>query len=156
MTTIELTDDQRQALQAEQGKPIDVVDPATHQRYVLIACEQYERVRALLEPDPRQESLPVAEGIPTGIFRSQQAFWRDLPELLLDRKNHGRWAAYHGDNRIGTAPTKAELVQAILRQGVARDEYYVGRIRPQALAPWEPVEVEPTYSHDVEDLLTES
>ena len=50
MTEIELTDAQRQALQAEQGKPVDVVDPATRRRYVLLAHEQYERVRALLEP----------------------------------------------------------------------------------------------------------
>ena len=29
MTEIELTDAQRQALQADPGKPVDVVDPAT-------------------------------------------------------------------------------------------------------------------------------
>jgi hypothetical protein len=29
MTEIELTDEQRRILQAEQGKPLDVVDPAT-------------------------------------------------------------------------------------------------------------------------------
>ncbi len=32
MTEIELTDAQRQALQAEQGKPVEVVDPATRRR----------------------------------------------------------------------------------------------------------------------------
>ena len=53
MTEIELTDAQRQALQAEQGKPVDVVDPATRRHYVLLAREQYERVRTLLEPAGR-------------------------------------------------------------------------------------------------------
>jgi hypothetical protein len=58
MTTIELTEQQRQALLAESDKPIDVVDPGTQQHYVLIAQEQYERLRALLEQKvPQPPSL---------------------------------------------------------------------------------------------------
>ena len=41
MTPIELTYEQLQALEAEQGTPVDVVDPATQRRYVLLAHEQY-------------------------------------------------------------------------------------------------------------------
>ena len=37
MKAIELTDQQRQAIQAEPGKPVDVVDPTTKQAYVLVA-----------------------------------------------------------------------------------------------------------------------
>ena len=51
MTTIELTNEQSQALVAEGGKPLNLVDPATMQRYVLIAQEQYERVQELLEQE---------------------------------------------------------------------------------------------------------
>src|SRR5437868_2692841 len=97
MTTLELTDQQRQTLQAEHGTPIDVVDPATRQRYVLLAWEQYERVRSLLEGDGEQKPSEAALGVAPGILRSQQAFWRDLPELLKSKRNHGKWVCYHGD-----------------------------------------------------------
>ncbi len=30
------------------------------------------------------------------MLRSQQAFWQDLPELLKDERNHGKWVAHHG------------------------------------------------------------
>jgi hypothetical protein len=43
MTTIELTEEQRQALRREPGKPLDVVDPATQECYVLIARDQFAR-----------------------------------------------------------------------------------------------------------------
>ena len=49
MTEIELTNEQQQALQAGLGNPIGVVDPATQQHYILLAREQYERVRSVLE-----------------------------------------------------------------------------------------------------------
>ena len=49
MIEIELNDVQRQALQADRSRPLAVVDPATQRRYVLIACEEYERVRPFLE-----------------------------------------------------------------------------------------------------------
>lgn len=156
MTEIELTDAQRQALQAEQGKPVDVVDPATRRHYVLLAREQYERVRALLEPAGAPEPPEAAAEVPPGILRSQQAFWRDLPELLRHRRNRDRWAAYHGDERIGVAADRTELYREILRRGVSRDDYYMGRVEPQDQAPWEPVEVEPIHARDVEVLPPES
>lgn len=156
MTEIELTDAQRQALQAEQGKPVDVVDPATRQRYVLLAREQYERVRALLEPAGAPEPPEATAEIPPGILRSQQAFWRALPELLRHRRNRGRWAAYHGDEQIGVARTRDELIREVLRRGVSSDDYYVGRIEPQDQAPWETIEVEPIHARDVEELPPDS
>lgn len=146
--TIHLTEEQRQALAAEQSRPVEVVDPATNCVYVLLAAEAYERLRA---QGAAAETPGAAFGIPPGVLRAQQAFWRDLPGLLRDQKNHGRWAAYHGDRRIGTAPTKTELIREVLRQGIPRDESYVGRVRPQTLAPWEAVEVEATHPHDRED-----
>ena len=156
MTEIELTDAQRQALQAEQGKPVDVVDPATQKRYVLLAREQYERVRALLEQAGGPEPEDPTAGIPPGILRSQQAFWRDLPELLRHKRNRGRWAGYHGDQRVGVGATRAELIREILRRGASRDDYYVGRIVPQSEAPWETIEVEPIHGRDWEVLPPES
>ena len=34
------------------------------------------------------------------VLRSQRAYWRDLPELLKDRRNRGKWVAYHGEERV--------------------------------------------------------
>jgi len=80
MRSIELTPVQGQALRAEEGKPVAVVDPATQQCYMLLAREQYELVRSLLEGKPQQatssESSPAAaarEGKPL------RQCLRDLP-----------------------------------------------------------------------------
>jgi hypothetical protein len=156
MIQIELTNAQRQALQAENGKPAEVVDPVTQQHYILVAREQYERVRALLESAEGSEDQDAIPEIPPGILRSQQAFWRALPELLRHKRNHGRWAAYNGDEWIGTARNDLELIREIKRRGVSDDDYYIGRIEPQDQAPWEPIEVEPRHARDVEWLPPES
>ena len=138
MPTIELTDEQRQALRADQGRPLDVVDPATQQHYVLLAQEQYERVRSLLE-------IPFSDaagGVPAGILRSQKAFWRDLPELLKNEFNHGQWVCYHGDERIGIAIADETLIHDCVRRNIPDDEYDLFIIKPCTLPPWEPEEVE--------------
>jgi hypothetical protein len=150
MTTIELTDEQRQALRAEHGKPVDVVDPATRQRYVLLLQEQYERVRSLLERGEVPARREWAGIIPPGILRSQEAFWRDLPQMLKDKRNHGKWVCYQGDERIGIARTEAELIRECLRRGLRDDAYDLDVIEPRAIPPWEPEEIEPG-GHEVND-----
>ncbi len=78
---LELTDEQQRALHAEPGKPIDLVDPATQRRYVLLAREQYERVRPLLEGGTEQvlpPPLPPA-GPSAGEGGPQRVRLRDLP-----------------------------------------------------------------------------
>lgn len=141
--SIELTDEQRLALQAEPGKPVDVVDPSTSQRYVLIAREQYEQVRSLLEDGEAPEKPEGASEIPPGILRSQQAFWRELPELLKDKRNHGKWVCYHGDERVGIARTQRDLIEECLRRGFKDDDYDLDVIEPHAFPPWESEEIEP-------------
>lgn len=56
---IQLTLDQRQALDSPHETPLRVVDPITQKTYVLIASEQYERVKALFEEAPlsKEEQL---------------------------------------------------------------------------------------------------
>jgi hypothetical protein len=99
MTTIELTDAQRQALHTASGQPLEVVDPATQQRYVLLARAQYERISSQLEQggDAAASGLPLAvpsEGKP---FRQRL---RDLPlppEVAAEAKQYckhlGLWGA---------------------------------------------------------------
>src|SRR4051812_28070386 len=100
--TIELTDEQQRVL--EQGKAVEVVDPTTVRTFVVLPREEYERMRSLLKKAPGP--APVSAGadacpIPPGIRRSQEAYWRDLPELLKRKSRTRRWVGYHGDERIG-------------------------------------------------------
>jgi hypothetical protein len=44
-----LSDEQRQALEEQQGKPLLVEDTVKQTHYVLIPAETYQRVRALFE-----------------------------------------------------------------------------------------------------------
>jgi hypothetical protein len=62
IVAIHLTEQQRQALEAQQGQPLEMVDPDSHRSYVLLAREVYERARHLLEqPSP---SVAPDAGIP--------------------------------------------------------------------------------------------
>ncbi|HYV35786.1 MAG TPA: hypothetical protein VE988_08795 [Gemmataceae bacterium] len=141
--TIVLTDEQHQALRAEQGKPVDVVDPGTNERYVLVAYQEYERVRSLMEPTARPAIAEPMEAVPAGILRSQQAFWRDLPHLLAQKKLRGHWVCYRGNERLATAPDNVPLIRKVVQLGIPDDEYYLGVIRPHHIAPWETEEIEP-------------
>ena len=91
---IELNPEQRQAV--AQGEPVLIVDPSTHDAYVLVRADVYARLAAVPQR-PVQQPNPE---IPPLVLRSQQAFWHDLPELLRDKRNRGKWAAYHGTERV--------------------------------------------------------
>lgn len=68
--TPKLTEDQRQAIEAEGGAPVYVVDDKKHAVYVLLPAENFQQVRALIGPDvfaisesyPLQESVAASEG----------------------------------------------------------------------------------------------
>jgi hypothetical protein len=125
---IEFTPEQRRA--AEQGEPVRVVDPETHDTYVLLRAEVFERLACdPHQPGPRPE-------IPPALIRSQQAFWRDLPELLRTRRNHGKWVAYCGDERVGVAADDADLIRACQRRGLRAKDYYLDVIEPMSQPPW--------------------
>ena len=52
------------------------------------------------------------------MLSSQKAFWHDLPELLKDRRNHGKWAAYHGVERVVISRSGVEAYQECFRRGL--------------------------------------
>jgi hypothetical protein len=61
---IELTEQQQQALDAEQS-PLRVIDPRTHRAYVLVAAEQFEKISDLLNPGsltPKERQV-ILEGV---------------------------------------------------------------------------------------------
>jgi hypothetical protein len=48
---IELTEPLQQALDRQQGEPLQLFDPRTKQTYVLVRSEVYEWIKTLLEDD---------------------------------------------------------------------------------------------------------
>ena len=135
---IELDSEQRQAI--ARGQPVRIIDPVTHDAYVLVRAEEYAR---LAGSDNQVTERPHPD-IPPGILRSQQAFWRDLPRLLMDRRNHRKWAAYHGEERVAIVRSAVDAYQECVRRGLNSSEYYVGRLEPalDAVPPWGPHECE--------------
>jgi hypothetical protein len=77
MTEIHITDDHRQALHADNGKPLEVVDPFTQRRYVLLPREQYEHMRSHLPPPLQPASPPTPAPTPEAKPLRQRI--RDLP-----------------------------------------------------------------------------
>jgi hypothetical protein len=80
---------------------------------------------------PNQQ-LPNEErliGVPPLVHQAQQAFARDLAQLLKERP--GQWVAYHGSQRIGFGCTQAELYGECLRRGINEDEFVVQCIEPE-------------------------
>jgi hypothetical protein len=98
----------------EQAGAVRIEDPETHAAYVVLKAEVYERMKPLLEN--------CHEAIPGGIRRSQDAFFRDLPELLKDESLLGQCVAYCGDERIGIAPSdERERISGCVYRVVTKD-----------------------------------
>lgn len=60
----------------------------------------------------------AASGIPPGIQRSQEAFRRNLPGLLENKKLHRQWVAYHGDALVGFARSETDLYKQCFQRGL--------------------------------------
>jgi len=126
----ELTEQQR--LKAQNGEPVEVIDPQTQERYVLIAGQWYTPSAPMPIPPAAREEPPLPE-IPEGIRISQEAYRRELPELLKQKKIFRWWVAYHRDERIGIAYDGDTLLRDCLKRGLADDEYFVGWIDASGL-----------------------
>jgi hypothetical protein len=135
---IELNPEQRQAV--AQGEPVHIIDPLTHVAYVLVRAEVYARLAAELQR-PAERLDPE---IPPLMLRSQQAFWQDLPDLLNDQLNHGKWVAYHGGERVAFGRSDVEAYQECVRRGLKHEEFYVGRLEadPDGVPPWGTLEAD--------------
>jgi hypothetical protein len=140
MMTVALTPELRQALEQAGGQPVRIENPDNHRTYVLITEEAYHR----LKPPGETQQAPLPE-ISEGILRSQDAFFRDLPELLKDESLLGKWVIYHGDERIGIDPHMVPLIKECNRRGLTRDQYDVFVIEPQSREPEEVEIVTPLF-----------
>lgn len=147
---IELTEQERRL--AQQGQPVDVIDPATNEAYVLLARQCFEQVRAQLSPPTAPAELPEQE-IPEGIRMSQEAYRRDLPELLKQKKLFHQWIAYHRKEVIGIARDGGTLLKKCLKRGLTDDEFFVGWIDSCGLEVEEEIQPRPQHfvGYDDED-----
>jgi hypothetical protein len=57
-----------------------------------------------------------------------EQFKQDLPDLL--RTNPDKWVAYCGEEQLGFASSKSELLQQCLEKGYHYAELYVRKIQP--------------------------
>ncbi len=89
-----ITPEQRHKI--DQPGAVRIEDPETHTAYVILKAEVYERMKPLLAKGQDE--------IPEGIRRSQDAFFRDLPELLKDESLLGQCVAYYGDEQRSGSP----------------------------------------------------
>jgi len=132
MSMTGLTPEQRRLVEQAGDRPVRIEDPEMHHAYVLIRDDVYERVRDVLE------SKSVLDlQVPEGIRKSQEAFFRDLPELLKDRRLRGKYVAYHRDERVKIGRSEIEVIRECLRRGLSDDEYDVFIVEPQSPEPEE-------------------
>ena len=122
-----ITPEQRHEIETTGLVRID--DPETRAAYVILKAEVYERMKT---PPPRDR-----DEIPEGIRASQDAFFRDLPELLKDNSLLGPCVAYCRGERIAIASSDEPLIREINRRGIKDDEFDLFVIRPQSREPEE-------------------
>jgi hypothetical protein len=132
MPTTGLTPEQRQLVEQAGQRPVRIEDAESCQTYILIRADVYEKFRGVIEPKLAEEIQ-----VPDGIRRSQEAFFRDLPELLKQRRLRGRYVAYHGNERVGISRSEIDVIRECVRRGLQSDQYDVFMIRPQSPLPEE-------------------
>jgi hypothetical protein len=66
--TPKLTDELRQALARQPGEPLQIEDPVTHDRYILVKLDVYEQLQRAAtydasDPDPRDFYPTFAQAV---------------------------------------------------------------------------------------------
>jgi hypothetical protein len=150
---IELTEQQRQAIAANPGTPLRLVDPETHKEFVVLSAETYEappKEGKVLFASDEEEAAHF--GVYPPLFRGMKAFWRDLPALLKSWWKRGKLVAYHGETRVGTARRETRLFRICQARGIPLDEVFVAAIEDRVQPPWEPESFDGTlYEFDDEE-----
>src|SRR5437763_1139040 len=114
----------KQAIEQAGEEIVRLEDPQTRQTYILLKAEDYEKISQVMDDNQRQAAIPretmgqEEANIPEGIRRSQEAFFRELPELLKDRRVRGKWVAYRGDERIKIGRTQTDVIKECNRRGL--------------------------------------
>jgi len=125
---LDLNDDERR--RAQKGQAVEVTAPGTDETYVVIA-------------KPRCDAEVAAADISEGIRLSQEAYRRDLPDLLRQTSLPGQWVAYHRHERIGIAQDGNTLLDECVRRGLPDGEFFLGWIHPYGLETEEEISSRP-------------
>jgi hypothetical protein len=131
-----LTPEQKRAVIEAGDRPVMLEDPETREAYVLPRQDAYDRLHAP-RPSATPPPPPDLEEIPEGIRLSQDAFFRDLPEMLKDKKLLGKWVAYHRDERVKVGKKQIDVIRELNRRNVPDDEFAIYVVRPQSREPEE-------------------
>lgn len=132
-----ITPEQKQAVDQAGRQPVRLSDPETNAAYYLVKEEIFDRIRDVIQPGSVADQV-----VPEGMLRSKAAFLRDLADLMRRKSRKIRWAAYHGDERVGLGATETELYQLCQARGLREEEFYVGLIEPH---PPEIEEIDPSF-----------
>ncbi len=125
---IELTSEQQLAIDEANGHPAVVVDRRTGQTYQLVRIENGVKPKQEVRAEPGLSCPEMADGV----RRSLRAIRRDLPELMANRRNRGKFVCYHLEKRIGIDKDKLALIREVVRLDISDDEYIIERIEPGA------------------------
>jgi len=141
-----LTPEIKHAIEQAGDGLVLLEDPQTRQTYVLLKADDYGRIKEILGTDWRQAAIALGttenatwrmevSNVPEGIRRSQEAFFRDLPELLKNKRLRGKWVAYHRDERVKIGRTQTDVIKECNRRDLETDQYDVFVIEPQSQEP---------------------
>ena len=120
MTMLTITHEQRQAVEQAGGQPVRLEDPENHRALCLAPGGQ--RI-SRIQPNRTILGKLSCSKFLKAFAVPMKAFLRDLPELLKDDALRGQRIAYHGDERIGIAPSEEPLIPECLRLGLRDDQY---------------------------------
>lgn len=81
----EMNEELQQAIDAEPGSPLRVIDPRTKKAYVLVDAEKYDRIRALLGRDDN-----LSDTYPAQMESAMRAGWADPAMSEYDRYDEHR------------------------------------------------------------------
>jgi hypothetical protein len=93
--TPQLTEELCQALAKQPGIPLEVEDPRTHNRYVVVQLDLYEQLRRAMdydasEPDPRAFYPAFAEAVKDDLDAMQESPHREAM-LRLQEAHEAAW-----------------------------------------------------------------
>lgn len=80
---------------------------------------------------------PRVPNISEGIRLSQEAFARDLPELLKNKRNLNKWVAYSRDKCVLIHKDYLKVIREVNRLVIPEEEFITDVIEPNALEPLE-------------------
>jgi hypothetical protein len=127
-----LTPDQCRALARSKDQRLYVVNPNTQTEYVLVPVSEYQAASGRRDELSNDDDAQLWK-VPPKLAESRRAFTAALPGLLMQKRLLGKWVAFHGNQRVGFANSKAALFRRCERLGLSERQFYIGLVMPQPI-----------------------